>query len=84
MSSLSHRPRCADSRDCFGKFKMNKITRCNILDKDTHIKGNFVYEHDGDCPFCKPKSKYTNGQYYPHRDNDPSKARNRYKNKIVK
>lgn len=52
-------PKCFDERECFAK---NNKHRCELL--------NSTFA-DGKCPFCKPKSDYTNGvhyQYIPRKD----------------
>ena len=50
---------CVDSRPCFGKSTYHP-GKCTVL-----VQG---YDHDGECPFCKPKREWTKGKRYPHRN----------------
>lgn len=55
---------CNDSRKCFAKQYSN--TCCSILIPTSH--GDSGYS-DGECPFCKPSKRVTNGKTYPYNPN---------------
>lgn len=45
---------CVDSRRCFAK---GPYGGCSLLIS--------AYEHDGECPFCKPRRDQTGDRIYP-------------------
>ena len=49
--------KCPDSRKCFARREENG--GCAILTKP--------YEHDGECPFCKPVANVTNGRKFEYK-----------------
>ena len=49
--------KCNDSRPCFGKTDKGE---CTILTSSCM--------KDGKCKFCKSRRKWTNGNYYPDRE----------------
>lgn len=48
------RYKCIDTRECFEKLSNKSCLALSI-----------TYEHDGECPFCKPDARITDGKYYP-------------------
>jgi len=45
---------CIDSRECFAKGPKKSCLALSV-----------TYEHDGECPFCKPTKTITDGKIYP-------------------
>ena len=53
--------RCNDSRRCFAKQYSG--TCCSILIPTYHGDSGYA---DGECPFCKPICRVTDGVVYPY------------------
>lgn len=51
-------PYCQDSRECFGAVMFRGFKKCTVLQK--------TYQADGECAFCKPEARKTNGKVYPY------------------
>lgn len=45
---------CIDTRNCFAKGPKKSCLALSV-----------TYGSDGECPFCKPDARITDGRYYP-------------------